>query len=150
MLCLLALVGCSKGNNELEVYSFSGENDRVKIVNGVIVFSEHENIFNGGSLELLQADYSNIASCSMNFYVMSGNEKIIVLSKSIEDFTEGNADITNSLGQISSEDLFANITKEHNDSWRNNLYFEISAKDAGENDIVDIIRLKVTEITNDN
>lgn len=147
LIFVVMLVGCSKGENKVEVYSFSGNNDHIQITNGVIVLSEDETVFNGGNLELLKSGYSSITSCSMTFYVMSGSEKITVLSNSIEDLTGENIECLDSLGKISGNDVLTTIANEDESHWKNNLYFELTARDSDGNEFAENVQLTVVDIT---
>ena len=150
LIFVVILAGCSKDENEVAVYSFSGDNDHVQINNGVIVISENETVFSGGNINLLVADNSNIASCSLTFYVMSGNEKKIVLSNSIEDFTGESIDRLDALGKISGDDMLAFIVSKDDINWKENLYFEFTGKNVDGSDFFENVHLTVNDIVKSN
>lgn len=150
LIFVVILAGCSKDENEVTVYSFSGDNGYIQINNGVIVISENETVFSGGNINLLGFDNSNIASCSMTFYVMSGNEKKIVLSNSIEDFTGESIDRLDTLGKISGDDVLTFIASEDNVNWRENLYFEFTGKNVEGSEFVENVHLTVVDILKSN
>ena len=150
LIFVVIFAGCSKDENEVAVYSFSGNNGHIQINNGVIVMSESETIFSGGNMNLWESDNSSIVSCSMTFYIMSGNEKKIVLSNSIEDLTGESIDCLDALGKISGDDVLAFIVSEDDVNWKENLYFEFTGKNVDGSEFVENVHLTVVDIVKSN
>ncbi|HYE10698.1 MAG TPA: hypothetical protein VEF53_11015 [Patescibacteria group bacterium] len=104
-LCLIT--SCTKQQNEIEVYSFSGENDIITINNSLIIVTDGLEKFIGGDLtfkgeELLDVKYY----VTKFFFYKDGIETTILNnSQSIEGTTKG-THISPDMGSISSEDLF--------------------------------------------
>lgn len=62
-ILMLTLVGCDNVTQEqLTVYSFSGENEQFSISNGVIVLDGTEEIFSGGDLKVADNFFTDIMS----------------------------------------------------------------------------------------
>lgn len=106
---------------EYEVYSFYGENDVFRIFNGVIVIAPEEEIFDGGILEIKEDDLK-ISSYLVTFYIMSGNDKSVVMSNAIHDMTGGAVNMEGDLGKMSGKDF---IVKKTYNGWDENLYCEM-------------------------
>lgn len=84
LACCTMFIGCSNSSanqeQHLSVYSFSGEDEQFAISNGVIVLNSTEETFYGGDLKEKQDKLSDIAAYTKTFYVMSGNEKKVLMS----------------------------------------------------------------------
>lgn len=149
VLCLsIWMTGCEKDASEvqkepLKVYSFHGENDQFAISNGVFVINAEEEILYGGNIKEKEDSLSDLSSYCMNFYTMSGDEKIILMSNCVED-EEGNEHFFAETGQISG-DLLA---EEDAGKVKDNLYFELKAEDSKGRKKEYQLKLNVTEITN--
>ena len=98
-ILVLTLVGCKKVEQEqLTVYSFSGENEQLSISNGIIVLNDTEEIFNGGDLKVTDDFFNNITSYSTTFYIMSGDKKDVILSNNVVDMTGDTVNASGDLG----------------------------------------------------
>lgn len=149
LMCCALFTACEDKtmNNHEEsarVYSFNGENDQFEISNGVIVLSSMEDVFYGGNLEEKQDYFSDVAAYSMTFYIMSGDEKKIVLSNGVEDTTGGTVNISGFTGKVSGDDI---IIGTKTDILKDNLYFELKTSDLNGDENVHQLQLSLTEIT---
>ena len=100
-ILLLTLAGCEKVEQEqLTVYSFSGENEQLSISNGIIILNGTEETFSGGDLKVSDDFFDNITSYSTTFYIMAGDEKDVILSNGMVDMTGDTVNISGDLGQI--------------------------------------------------
>ena len=98
---MLALTGCEKVEQEqLTVYSFSGENEQLSISNGIIILNGTEETFSGGDLKVSDYFFDNITSYSTTFYIMAGDEKDVILSNGMVDMTGDTVNVSGDLGQI--------------------------------------------------
>lgn len=128
----------------LAVYSFSGENKDFKISNGVIVLTSTEEIVYGGNLEVNQGKFNDIIAYSVTYYIMSNNEKDILISNSVEDMTGDTIYISGETGKHSSNN---NTIRESTDELQNNFYFELETtnQDGEKNNYP--LQLTLVEIT---
>lgn len=129
MALMLLLTGCGKAEREgLTVYSFSGENDQIAVFNGVIVLNGEEGTFYGGSLKAEGDEFSDIASRSTKFYVLSGDEENVICSDRVEDTSGGTVQVSGDLGKLSGDILGRLKTDDENDL-KNSLFFELVVTD---------------------
>lgn len=147
LFCALLGIGCTAVSSEqakqTKVYSFSGENDSFAIENGVIVLTPGEIIFYGGELKKKDGVFGDISAFSSTFYMLSGNEKEVILSNAVEDQTGEVVDVTGFTGKISGDILSETQLQD----LQNNLYYELKTTDtAGEKSEFQL-PLTVTEIT---
>ena len=147
-ILMLALVGCEKVEQEqLTVYSFSGENEQLSISNGIIILNGTEETFSGGDLKVSDDFFDNIASYSTTFYIMAGDEKDVILSNGMVDMTGDTVNVSGDLGQISGDSAIRRIKIDGTSDLKNIFYFELTTKDMDGNENVYQLELSLTEIT---
>ena len=136
-IILTALTGCGKAEQEqLIIYSFSGENEQLAVSNGIIVLNGSEETFVGGDLKVTGDFFDDITSYSTTFYTMSGSEKDIILSNSVVDMTGETVNVSCDLGQISGESIIRRIKIDDVNDLENVLYFELTTKNkSGEENV---------------
>lgn len=149
MIAMLSLTGCGKSEPEkpLMVYSFHGENEQLKVTNGVIVLSDGEDVFCGGDLETSENFPANITSFSTTFYVASDKDNTI-LSNSVVDQTGSCIQVDGDLGKISGEGgiLGTVVDEKEIADLKNNLFFELTTTDInGENNVYQL-QMLVSEV----
>lgn len=125
-VCIL-VTGCSaflesEQAQSLAVYSFSGENEYFTLSNGVIVLTLAEETFYGGNLDVNQKEFNDITAYTMTFYIMSNNEKDVLLSNSVADMTGKTVKFSGETGKRSGGGI---IIREQMDALQNQLYFEL-------------------------
>ena len=151
---MLGLVGCARVNEENEVaestgsanqrriasYSFSGENEFIKIGNGSIVFGETNELFNGGNLEILQPNlFVDVSSYSTTFYTLLNNrERNDFHSTNVTGVRNGADSINNDLGSSSSNGFMV-INLEQG------LWFELKTTDVNGTENIYLLELTVTD-----
>ena len=150
-ILMLALVGCEKVEQEqLTVYSLSGENEQLSISNGIIVLNGTEEIFTGGDLKVTDDFFNNITSYSTTFYIMSGDKKDVIFSNNVVDMTGDTVNVSSDLGQISGDSAIRRIKIDDTSDLKNILYFELTTKDRDGKENVYQLQLSLTEITENN
>lgn len=151
---VLALFGCSNADIENELseptdntnpkpsgtYSFSGENEIIKISNGYIVYSETDELFSGGNLEILQADaFANVRSYSATFYTFLNNgERNDFHSTNVTGVRDGATSISGDLGNSSSNGFMV-VNLEQG------LWFELKTTSVNGTENVYLLELTVIE-----
>ena len=147
-IILTALTGCGKAEQEqLIIYSFSGENEQLAVSNGIIVLNGSEEIFSGGDLKAADESFLDITSYSTTFYTMSGSERDVILSNSTVDMTGGMVNVSGDLGQISGESIIRRIKIDDVNDLENVLYFELTTKNKNGEENVYQLQISLTEIT---
>ena len=150
----IALFGCSNSDTEPEeseltgiaskktsvTYSFSGENEFIKIGNGSIVFGETNELFNGGNLEILQPNlFVDVSSYSTTFYTLLNNgERNDFHSTNVTGVRNGAESINSDLGSSSSNG-FRVINLEQG------LWFELITTDVNGKEDKYLLELTVIE-----
>lgn len=104
-LCLIT--SCTKQQKEIEIYSFSGENDIVAINNGLMIVTDDSEKFIGGDLTFKGEELSDVKYYSTKFFFYKDEIETTVLNNinSFEGTTKG-MHISPDMGSISSKDLF--------------------------------------------
>ena len=133
-----------------KTYIFSGSSDYVDINSGVISLNYNMNLFQGSNIEYKEKD-KIIVNYDIGYYVLNGEEYLPLATKAGED-EEGlslKAIITGIDNFRVVEPANGNyyFTKEKKEGLENNLYFIIKATDNKNNEIKDVIKLKVTKIS---
>ena len=150
LFIIFLLIYNNKLTSTYKTYIFSGSSDYVEINSGVISLNYNMNLFQGSNIEYKEKD-KNIVSYDIGYYILSGEEYLPLATKAGED-EEGlslKAIITGIDNFRIIEPANGNyyFTKEKIEGIENNLYFIIKAKDNKNNEIKDVIKLKVTKIS---
>lgn len=105
ILCLIT--SCTKPKNNVEIYSFSGENEIISINNGLIILTDDKEKFIGGDLSFKTEEPTDVQSSSGKFFFYKeGNEFAILNNSSTVQGTTKGAQISSELGFISGKELF--------------------------------------------
>lgn len=139
----------SNEKKNFKVYSFQGENDRVKINNGTLILSSNKDIINGGTIQYTGNKIQNIDSYSETVYFNKNGDKKILLSSSFSYSGENGTVVfpddlilNKTLSETSTENLFLGTDSEF---IKDNLYFSLnySTRDGKKEDIT--LKLNVKE-----
>lgn len=134
VLCIFALVGCSgeEVKNETAVYTFSGENEYIRVTNGTVVLDGEEEAFSGGRLEILNKRLCEDAvSWSEEFYIYSGGEEKTVMKNVINDQTGGaSVSMYGDLGKISGANVITEYKNYDTENFERNLFFRLTVTDS--------------------
>ena len=150
LFIIFLLIYNNKLTSTYKTYIFSGSSDYVDINSGVISLNYNMNLFQGSNIKYKEKD-KNIVSYDIGYYVLNEEEYLPLATKAGED-EEGlslKAIITGIDNFRVIEPANGNyyFTKEKIEGIENNLYFIIKAKDNKNNEIKDVIKLKVTKIS---
>ncbi len=142
---VLTLAGCGKKGKALvqKVYSFSGECDEFRIINGIAVIGGEQETFYGGKLELKIDDFKNISGHSFEYYIDNGGENHTIMNNAMIN-ERSTFDLKNQeTGQISGTILNFNIDVS---TFEHNLYFELSVTDENGENITFTIPMDVKQV----
>lgn len=147
-VCTL-VTGCSaflesEQAQSLAVYSFSGENEYFTLSNGVIALTPAEETFYGGNLDVNQEEFNDITAYTMTFYIMSNNEKDVLLSNSVADMTGKTVKLSGETGKRSGGGI---IIREQMDALQNQLYFELETTNLDGKKSNYSLQLTLTKVT---
>ena len=150
LFIIFLLIYNNKLTSTYKTYIFSGSSDYVEINSGVISLNYNMNLFQGSNIEYKEKD-KTIVSYDIGYYVLNGEEYLPLATKAGED-EEGlslKAIITGIDNFRVIEPANGNyyFTKEKIEGIENNLYFIIKAKDNKNNEIKDVIKLKIAKIS---
>ena len=143
---LAALSGCGDSGAEAaeQVYSFSGENEEIRVVNGVAVLGGGQETLYGGTLELKTGAAEQIATCDMKFYVQDGPETWTLLNMVTEDRTGGRTVEKESIGQITGPILRSDLDTA---LFEEALFFELTLTHEDGTAETHVLPMEVTEVT---
>ncbi len=118
----------SENVSDLKIYSFSGSDDILTVMNGTVIFDEDEETFSGGILKMNSEEFfDGITSYTATFYILDDGQRNTVMINSVTDQTGGMVVFDgDDLGKISGEDVINNYNADNTEDFINNLYFEIS------------------------
>ena len=132
LVLLFGLVGCSdtKAENTERVYSFSGEIEEMRVINGVATIGSDTETFYGGLLELKTETFDSVTKWNAKFYISDEPENWTILNNVIQDET-GTFSLKNQeLGQITGPILNTNMKLS---DFEENLYFKLEITDKNGN-----------------
>ncbi len=126
LACFAALTGCGgEKETDVQVYSFSGENEQLKLSNGVIVLKEEKEVLRGGTLEQTPQELGDVRAYTVEFFLEQGGEKTVLLSNGAGNASGGTVALNEEIGSIAG-DVFPNPLPE---DWQNSLCFTLTATD---------------------
>lgn len=144
LILLLALAGC-RAASAARVYSFSGESDELRVINGVAVIGGENETFYGGELEIKNDSLQNAVAYDMNFYVSDGTEAWTLLSMTYKNEANDALKIENQeIGQITGAVLNENMDES---ALQNHLYFDLLLTDENGKTQTYTVPMEVTEVT---
>ncbi len=137
VILLWFFTSCTRTENQTEIYSFSGENEKIAINNGLIIVTNDLEKFIGGDLTFKGEEPSDVKNYFERFFFYKdGNEETIFNNVTTTKNATSNLQISSELGSISSKDLFYSDDLE---LIKESLNFLISGKLVnGENFIYDL------------
>jgi hypothetical protein len=123
-IVVFLITSCTKQQEEIEIYSFSGENENVTINNGLIIVTDDLEKFIGGDLTFKGEEPSDVKYSSTKFFFYKDGAENTILNnaQSTESTTKG-THIEQDIGAISSKDLFYGDDLEQ---IKNSLNFSVS------------------------
>nr|WP_312576954.1 hypothetical protein [Sedimentibacter sp.] len=126
VIVLCFITSCTTQKNKIEIYSFSGEDENIKINNGLIIVTDDLEKFIGGDLSFKGEEPSNVKDYFEKFsFYKDGNEDTIMSNATKTEGTTEGLQISSELGSISGEDLFYGDDLE---LIKNSLNFSLSGK----------------------
>ena len=135
-----------------KIYSFSGEDEYLKVENGLIVLNTDINILNGNNIKYINDEDYDIKEYKIGYYVMDGTKLIEIVSNSIK------LDNTIKLSELVNKFTSFNISEKNKDNnyfnktnkklLEKGLYLVLEAKTNDNKDIVSKVNLNVSKISN--
>ena len=138
----------SEKTTETKVYSFSGSDEVLAVMNGTVILDEEEETFSGGTLQVNSEDFfEGVTSYSTTFYILKDGKKKTVMSNSLTDQTGGKIKLDgDDLGKISGADIITEYKTDNTENLINNLYFHINMVGADGENKTHQLHLDVTEV----
>jgi len=145
---LVATEALTEKNTGTRVYSFSGSDEIVTVMNGTVVIEEDEETFSGGILKINSEEFfENAVSCSTSFYVLDNGEEKNVMTNRIIDKTGGNVVLDgDDLGKMSGPDAVTGYDNDSAEKLMKNLFFEIKIVNADGEEKSHQLQLEVVEV----
>ena len=134
-----------------KIYSFSGNDDYLRVKDGIVVFNKDINLFNGNNIEYIYGEDYEIKSYKIGYYVMDDSKLVEIFSTTMELDTEikiseiiNNFTAFNLTEKNSKPNYFTRYKKELiNDG----IYFVMEAKTKDGVDIFSKVNLNVSKIS---
>ena len=138
------LAGCGGGEApaELSVWSLSGENEQLRLSNGVLVLNGGEDVLHGGDLELLDGDIPPATAFVTEYYLAGAGEERTLLSMQSVDQTGGTLDPAGSTGAIAGD-----LSGRFYEGWQDELWLELTVTDREGQTFTYPLQLRATEVT---
>ena len=129
--CTFSLAACNNAQEvQISTYAFHGEHEFFSISKGSIVLSDTEDVFDGGTLSVVNPEiFDGITTYSTTFYTVKNDAQRTLMSNSVVDFTGGSIHVEGDLGKMFGENLLVGNTIESIDELRENLWFELKTVD---------------------
>jgi len=148
IILLILLYNLTTSNR---IYSFSGNDDYIRVKDGLVVFNNDINLFNGNNIEYIYGEDYEIKSYKIGYYVMDDSKLVEIFSTTMELDTEikiseiiNNFTAFNLTEKNSKPNYFTRYKKELiNDG----IYFVMEAKTKDGVDIFSKVNLNVSKIS---
>jgi len=85
IILLILLYNLTTSN---KVYSFSGNDDYLRVKDGIVVFNNDINLFNGNNIEYIYGEDYEIKSYKIGYYVMDDTKLVEIFSTTMQLDTE--------------------------------------------------------------
>lgn len=148
---IVLLISCYHIINNNKIYSFSGESEKIKISDGLIVLNTDINLINGSSIKYISNEDYEIKSYKIGYYSMDDNKLVEIVS------TSETLETPIKLSEIINNFISLNVTEKNSSdiyftSYKKRLidkelYFVIEAKSDNDNTIFDKVKLNMTKIS---
>ena len=138
------LAGCGGGEAPaaLSVWSLPGENEQLRLSNGVLVLNGGEDVLHGGDLEVLDRDIPPATAFLTEYYLAGDGEERTLLSMQSVDQTGGTLDPAGSTGAIAGD-----LSGRFYEGWQNELWLELTVTDRAGQTFTYPLQLRATEVT---
>ena len=138
------LAGCGGGEvpAELSVWSLSGENEQLRLSNGVLVLNGGEDVLHGGDLEVLDNSVPPATAFLTEYYLAGDGEERTLLSMQSVDQTGGTLDPAGSTGAIAGD-----LSGRFYEGWQDELWLELTVTDRAGQTFTYPLQLRATEVT---
>lgn len=138
------LAGCGGGEvpAELSVWSLSGENEQLRLSNGVLVLNGGEDVLHGGDLEVLDNSVPPATAFLTEYYLAGDGEARTLLSMQSVDQTGGTLDPAGSTGAIAGD-----LSGRFYEGWQDELWLELTVTDRAGQTFTYPLQLRATEVT---
>ena len=139
----------SEDKRKTRVYSFSGSDEVLAVMNGTVILGEDEETFSGGVLQINSEEFfEGVTSYNTSFYILENGTKKNLMSNRLIDETGGKVILDgDDLGKISGADVVTGYDNDGTENLMKNLFFEISTADAEGETKTHQLLLEVVEVS---
>ncbi len=143
----LSMAACNNIEQEqVATYSFRGEHEYFAILNGSILLSDTEEVFDGGNLQITQSGvFEAVSSYSTTFYTLIDGAQRTILSNSVIDRTGGSVNIEGDLGKASGKGIIIGSKVNSIEELKENLWIELKTTDLEGKENVYQLQLILTD-----
>jgi len=133
------------------IYSFSGNDDYLRVKDGIVVFNNDINLFNGNNIEYIYGEDYEIKSYKIGYYVMDNSKLVEIFSTTMELDTEIKiSEIINNFTAFNLTEKNSNpnyFTRYKKDLIKDGIYLVMEAKTKDGIDIFSKVNLNVSKIS---
>jgi len=148
IILLILLYNLTTSNR---IYSFSGNDDYLRVKDGLVVFNNDINLFNGNNIEYIYGEDYEIKSYKIGYYVMDNSKLVEIFSTTMELDSEikiseiiNNFTAFNLTEKNSKPNYFTRYKK---DLISDGIYLVMEAKTKDGLDIFSKVNLNVSKIS---
>ena len=137
--------------NSNKIYSFSGNDDYLKVNDGLIVLNTDINILNGNNIEYVNTTDYDVKEFKIGYYVMDNNKLVNIISTNLD------IDESIKLSDAIKNFISFNIAEKNNNKYyftnykkkliKDGLYLIMEAKSVDNEEIVSKVNLNVSKIS---
>lgn len=137
--------------NSNKIYSFSGNDDYLRVKDGIVLFNTDINLFNGNNIEYIYGEDYEIKSYKIGYYVMDDTKLVEIISTSMElDTLVKLSEIINNFTSFNLTEK--NSTPNYFTSYKKDLiddgiYLVMEAKTKDGKEIMSKVNLNVSKIS---
>lgn len=148
---VILIIACYGFITSNKIYSFSGEDEYLRVRDGLMVLNKDVNILNGNNIEYVNDKDYSITNFKIGYYVMDNSKLIEIVSESLELET----DIK--LSEIVKNFTSFNITEKDNEATYftkykkslidNGIYIVLEAKTIDGDSIYSKVKMNVSKVS---
>lgn len=135
---VVLLIFCYYIVSNNKVYSFSGEDEYLRVRDGIVVLNNDINVLNGNNIKYVSSEDYDIVNYKIGYYVMDENKLVEIVSTTLELET----DIK--LSEIVNNFTSFNVTEKDKDA----VYFTAYKKGLLDNGLYLVLEAKAKDGTN--
>ena len=148
---IILLFVCYSNMSSNKIYTFSGEDEYLKVRDGIVVLNNDINLINGNNIKYINSKDYEVVSYKIGYYVMDNNKLVEIVSTNLELETEIKiSEIVNNFTSFNLAEkdkdsvYFTDYKKDLIDS---GLYLILEAKTKDGVNVFSKVKLNITKVS---